>query len=190
MATATGVLPEPTQVILMESESLYEVIDGQQREIPPTSTLAGLVASVLAQYLGPFAVQHQLGIVAVEVLFRWAASRPQRRPAIAFVAYDRWPNPTLRGEESAAWQVVPNLAVEVISPTDLAEELLDKIDEYFNAGVELVWVVFPRHRRIYVFDSPTQVRILTDADELNGGEIVPGFRLSIATLFAPLDRPQ
>ena len=82
-----------------------------------------------------------------------------------------------------AWDVAPDLAVEVVSPTDLAEELMDKVAEYFQAGVRLVWVVYPRLRLIHVYESLTQVRGLTAADELDGGAVLPGFRTPVAALF-------
>ena len=77
-----------------------------------------------------------------------------------------------------AWDVVPDLAIEVVSPNDFAEELLEKIDEYFRAGVQLAWVVFPRQRLIYVYESLTQIRVLTAADVLDGGTVVHRFPLA------------
>jgi Uma2 family endonuclease len=82
-----------------------------------------------------------------------------------------------------AWDVVPDLAVEVISPHDLAEEILQKVVEYFQAGVRLVWIVYPQQRLVYVHESLTQVRCLTQTEELDGGAVLPGFRLPLANLF-------
>jgi Uma2 family endonuclease len=89
------------------------------------------------------------------------------------------------------WDVVPDLAVEVISPSDLVYDLIQKIAEYFEAGVRLVWVVYPPQRLVYVYESLTRARILTVADELEGGAVLPGFRLPVANLFpevAPSER--
>jgi Uma2 family endonuclease len=69
-------------------------------------------------------------------------------------------------------------------------EVADTLLDYFNAGIVLVWVIYPRHRWIYVYRSPTDVRVLTEADELDGDAAIPGFRLKIADLFAALVRPQ
>ena len=82
-----------------------------------------------------------------------------------------------------AWEVVPNLAVEVVSASNSAEEILGKIREYFQVGVELVWVVYPTEEQIYVYESPTQLRILKKDQELAGGNVLPGFCLPIAVLF-------
>jgi Uma2 family endonuclease len=73
--------------------------------------------------------------------------------------------------------------VEVVSPSDLAEEIMERIDEYFAAGTKLVWIVYPTQRLLYIYESPRQVRILGEADELDGGLVLPDFRIPIASLF-------
>jgi Uma2 family endonuclease len=98
------------------------------------------------------------------------------------VSYARWPKskpiPTTN-----AWDVLPELCIEVVSPNDLADEIETKVEEYLQAGVRLVWVVYPRHERVYVYDSATQLRRLTRADTLDGGSVLPGFALPLADLF-------
>ena len=96
--------------------------------------------------------------------------------------YDRW-SPQQRVPRTEAWEVVPNLVVEVVSPTDRAEDLMDKVAEYLCAGVECVWVVFPSQEQIHVYESPTSVRILTRTDVLRGGPVLPHFQLPVAALF-------
>ncbi|HEX8204273.1 MAG TPA: Uma2 family endonuclease, partial [Isosphaeraceae bacterium] len=107
----------------------------------------------------------------------------QRRPDVAFVSDERWPRRRAVPEEEAAWNVIPDLAVEVVSPTDRDEAGLAKVREYFQAGVRLVWKVYPRERVVHVYESFTTIRVRTRADDLDGGEVVPGFRLPLATLF-------
>ncbi|HEV3256971.1 MAG TPA: Uma2 family endonuclease [Gemmataceae bacterium] len=173
-----------------DGDVLYEVVNGEVREVPPMSRLAALVASVLAQSLGTFASQHKRGLVAVEMLFRLTTDgRRQRRPDVAFVAYERLPDPIFTEDDPPAWDVVPNLAVEVVSPSNTANELLEKTLEYFAAGVQLVWVIYPRHRRVFVYEPPASSRILLEQDELDGGTVLPGFRLSVAALFDALTKP-
>jgi Uma2 family endonuclease len=65
----------------------------------------------------------------------------------------------------------------------LFKDVLAKLREYFRYGVQLVWVIAPEAQQIYVYDSPTQVRILTVRDELTGGEVLPGFRMPLASFF-------
>jgi Uma2 family endonuclease len=173
----------------VDSESLYEIVNGQRRQKPPMGTLAAAIASFLVHYLNAFALPNKHGFAVSEVLFNLRPQHPQRRPDIAFVSYGRWQTPPARTQDPPAWDVVPDLAVEVVRPTNTAVEIEDKIQEYFDAGVELVWVIYPIHRRIYVYESPTQTRILLEKDELDGGKVLPGFRLPMATLFAHLVKP-
>ena len=71
----------------------------------------------------------------------------------------------------------------MVSRTDSVDSIVDKVAEYFHAGVERVWVVFPSQEQVYVYDSPTSVRILTRTDELVGDPISPDFRLPLVELF-------
>jgi Uma2 family endonuclease len=98
------------------------------------------------------------------------------------VSKDRW---ALDREipEVGDWEVIPDLAVEVISPNEVHEDVLMKVNEYFAFGVRTVWVVVPRTREIYVYRTASDVRILTATDELDGGDLLPGFRLPLADLF-------
>jgi Uma2 family endonuclease len=143
----------------------------------------GEIASALCEFLRSYARIHRLGKVVVEVLFDFGRPEvPQRRPDLAFVSSGRWP----RGRqvpETNAWEVVPDLAIEVVSPTNPAEELVRKVIEYFEAGVRQVWVLFPNVRHVYVYDTPTSMRVVAPGGELDSGAILPGFRLALASLF-------
>ena len=77
-----------------------------------------------------------------------------------------------------AWKVIPNLAIEVVSRSNTADEIVGKIHEYFQSGVELVWVVYPEHGEIYVYESPTKVHVLArneikSYDDLRGKKVNP-----------------
>ena len=87
--------------------------------------------------------------------------------------------------DTESWDVVPNLAVEVISPSNTAREILDKVEEYFRVGVERIWVIYPSQRLVYVYASPTDVRIVTEGSELMDESLLPGFRLPLHLLFGP-----
>ena len=184
MATATEFDPEVgVEPPIVEPEKHYEVVNGRVVEEPPLGAHEVWIASMLDQSMGHFATTGCLGRVITEVLFVIDAGRRlRRRPDVAFVSRERWPlNRKIPRE--AAWDVVPDLAVEITSPTDLIDDLRDKIDEYFAAGVRRVWVVYPKPTRIYDYESPTVVRILQAGEELEGGAILPGFRIPLARLF-------
>ncbi len=145
------------------------------------SVNATLVTTALSGHL--FNQTKASGRIATEGLFRLPLPVDRnRRPDIAFVSFDRWPQDRPTGTENA-WDVVPDAAIEVISPNDMIEEVLVKLDEYFRVGVRLAWVVFPQQQLVYVYESYTQIRVLTRADTLDGGAVVPGFRLALSELF-------
>ena len=80
--------------------------------------------------------------------------------------------------------MVPDLAVEVISPSNDATDLEEKLVEYFRFGVRQVWVLHPEHRRLYVHESLRKVSVLNEDDSILGGELFPGLVLPLAELFA------
>lgn len=183
MSSATVLAPIKNKQAT-DDEPLYEIIDGQRVELPPMSYFGGLTGTKLTVKMGIFLETADLGHLAAETLFHLALPRDRnRRPDIAFVSYLRWAKDRQKDKNENAWKVVPNLGVEIVSPTDDAAELLDKIAEYFEAGMELVWVVYPHQSMIYVYETLTEVRGLTRSDVLDGGKVLPGFRLPLQDLF-------
>ena len=174
-------------VLPQDEDILYEVVDDQVVELGPMGAHEIWLATELARHLGNFVRQHQLGRVVQELLFDFTAMvKRKRRPDVAFVSYERWPRQR-SVPHAEAWEVVPNLVGEVISPSDKGNDILDKIAEYFRIGVECVWVIFISQEQVYIYESPTQVRILTRADELYGEPVLPHFRLPLATLFEEIE---
>jgi Uma2 family endonuclease len=164
---------------------LTEFINGEIVEMPPMSFHSGKIASRLAWKLGPFADANGLGTAVIETLFHIPTAEDpgrNRRPDLAFVSYNRWPKDRPESVRENAWDVIPDLAIEVVSPSDKAIELLEKVGEFLEAGVRQVWVVYPRGV-IYVHDSVESVRSIGPAGVLDGGDILPGFRLPLAELF-------
>jgi Uma2 family endonuclease len=182
--------PELFDVATVAEDELYEIVNGRRIKVAPMSAYAAKVASRLSRKLGDLADDRGLGEVIVEGLFRIPLDEDRkrnRRPDVAFVSFERWPAAKPQPQRDNAWDVVPDLAIEVISPTDSFEDVMAKVAEYFRGGVRLVWVVLPVVRRILVFDSPTAIRVVTDTESLDGAEVVPGFLLPLANL---LDPPQ
>lgn len=141
------------------------------------------IASLLVAFLGPFARTQQMGRVVGEMLFVLNRTLGlERRPDVAFVSYQRWPRrrrvPRLR-----SWDVVPELAVEVVSPTNTADGVSIKVKEYFQAGVQLVWVIYPSIEMVHVYEALDRIRVVKRDEELDGGALLPDFRLPLAILF-------
>jgi Uma2 family endonuclease len=158
------------------------VIDGKIVEKPVGATEV-VITSILDQRLGPFASTHRLGRVVAEMVFRIDVAKDlQRRPDVAFVSHARWPY-NRRVPNVAVWDMVPDLAVEVVSPTNTAFEVQRKVHEYFDAGVSRVWIIYPPQREVYVYASTNRIEVLQPGQQLDGGDLLPGFRLPLATLF-------
>jgi len=103
-----------------------------------------------------------------------------RIPDGSFIRSGRLP-----GEESprGEFTIAPDLAIEVVSPNDLVEDLHERINDLLGAGVRLVWVVIPSTRQIFVYRPEGPVTRLSDADELSGEDVVPGFSCPIVAIF-------
>ena len=175
--------PETVKPPLSESGKHYEVVNGQIVEEPPLGAREVNIATILTTLLGHHVMTNKLGRMATEGLFILQSDpRLRRRPDVAFVSTERWPlaRPVPAG---AAWDVIPDLAIEVISPTDRATEVQDKIAEYLRAGVRQVWVVYVGQALMMVYDSPTQIRVLQRADTLDAAAILPGFQVALTEVF-------
>jgi Uma2 family endonuclease len=171
MSTAVAELPD-----------LYEVINGQIVE-QTMSARTSAQASELAYALSAFGKSRRLGKAYTEVLIAMPDRfEHNRRPDVIFVSSQTWPMDRLPPDD-AAWAIVPDLCVEVVSPNDSAHDLRGKINEYFDAGVPMVWVVYPNVEQVEVFTSPKQSRILDRNDTLTGGSILPEFELPLQELF-------
>lgn len=164
-------------------DALWEVVDGQYRELPPRGAYAGVLASRLLCELGGFLHTRDLGKALAHLLFaREPHSLRQYRPALAFVSRQRWP----KGRpwpDTDPTPVVPEVVVEVLGPNDIAEDVTAKVKEYLDLGVLLVWVVYPQLGWLVAFEPQGRCRYLTAEDELDGGAVLPGFRLPLRELF-------
>jgi Uma2 family endonuclease len=167
-------------------EPLFEVIDGLRVELL-VSAQNTYLASRLVIRSGPLVDSRQLGHVVGEMLFDLplVGRSRGRRPDVAFVSFERWPAGQPLPEHGEHWSVAPDLAVEFVSPNDEVEELLDKLRDYFESGVRQVWVVHPRARLVQVFHSLAEVHGFQEPAEVDGGPILPGIRVPVATMLPP-----
>ncbi|MCI0699843.1 MAG: Uma2 family endonuclease [Planctomycetia bacterium] len=183
MTAAEVLTPIPKLVRDDLDHDHYEIIDGVRVELPPMSADSQAIASRLARHLGNYGTAQNIGDAYTEMLFKLPLTKDRnRKPDAAFVPYSRWPKYKPLPSTNA-WDVLPDICIEVVSPNDLADEIETKISEYFQAGVRLVWVVYPRQERLYVYESANQIRRLTRDDTLDGGVVLPGFSLPLSELF-------
>lgn len=177
MATATlnsPVLRDPL------SDELYEVVEGVVVE-KDVSALAIWIANELSLHLAPFARREQLGLFVTEMVFILdVATNRRRRPDLAFVGSAKWTvgrPPPATGD----WAIVPDLAVEVASPSNSFLELIRKMDEYFAHGVTEVWIIVPEQRIVCVYRSPRESIVLRAADSLST-PLLPGWSATVGDL--------
>ena len=172
-----------------DPEPFTEVVDGQLVELPPMGTESVWVVSRIQFRIAAFADEQAPGSVVSEMLFTLRKSPLlRRRPDVAFVSAGRWPldRPIPRDN---GWEVVPDLAVEVVSPTDPIEDVMDRVLDFLAAGSTRVWLVLPKPRQVYVYDGPKSIRVLGLDDELDGEPSLPGFRCPVASIFPPMAGP-
>ena len=105
-----------------------------------------------------------------------------RIPDVSFISWKRLPDRKVPRDPIA--NLAPDLAVEVISKGNTREEMERKLREYFNASIRLAWYVYPERREIHVYTSPEQHTVVSEAETLEGGDVLPGFQLEPARFFA------
>jgi Uma2 family endonuclease len=164
---------------------LCELVDGVLVE-KAMGFRASWLAATLIIILGNFVRPRNLGLVtAPDGMVRLAAGLV-RIPDVAFVSWNRLPDrhvPT-----APIPTLAPDLAVEVLSTGNTAQEMARKCREYFAAGVRLVWLIEPETRTVTVHTTPEHSTVLREEDTLTGEVVLPGFALPVRELFAELDR--
>ena len=166
-------------------ERLCELVDGVLVE-KTMGYYESYIAATLIRRLGNFVVAHDLGIVAGADGMMRLAPGLVRIPDVSFVS---WEKPSGRRlPRQAIPDLVPDLAVEVLSEGNTPREMARKLDEYFSLGVRLVWLVDYRTRSAAVFTSKDQSVRLSEDESLDGAAVLPGFTLSLRELFEKLDQ--
>jgi Uma2 family endonuclease len=168
--------------IQAETGRSYELIDGMLVEMAPTSGLHGAVETTIGALLWNYVRQHKLGRVLVgEVGFYVRGNAHTVRGAdIAFIRAEKVPP---EGLPSGFLHIVPDLVVEVVSPSDRSEALAEKVAEWLRFGVETVWLVYPSARSVHVYTDLHGSRIFSGAERLEGSGALAGFSVPVQALF-------
>lgn len=164
---------------------LCELEDGILVE-KPMGWYESLLAVLISTELNTFVTRRNLGKVlgadgTVKIL-----PGIVKIPDVSFISWKRWPRTRLLRRPIPA--LVPDLVVEVLSETNTPHEMESKRQRYFDAGVRLVWYIDPATRGADAYTSPCDVTHVEPSGDLDGGEVLPGFRLSLANLFEIADR--
>ena len=164
-----------------QENRLFELFDGVLLE-KTMGFYESYLAALLGQFLGAFVRDHDLGIVAGADGMLKLCQGQVRIPDVSYVSWNKLPG--RRVPLAPIPQLVPDLAIEVISKHNTEREMSRKLGEYFDAGMRAVWYVYPSTRTIRVFHSLAQHEDVTEFEMLQGGEVLPGFQLRLAELFA------
>jgi len=162
-------------------DRLYELVDGILVE-KTVGTYEAYLALLLGRLLGNFVADRKLGIVLGADGMMRLAPELVRIPDVSFISWDRLPGRKI--PRTAVANLAPDLAVEVISKGNTQQEMDRKLVDYFTAGVRLVWYVYPVAREVRVYTAPDRFTVLQQDQTLDGGELLPGFRLVLRDFFA------
>jgi Uma2 family endonuclease len=175
---------EDVERIRCQEDRLYELIDGVLVE-KAVSDKSSMLAAELIRLLGNFVHSMKLGwILAPDGYFR-LFGRVMRAPDVSFSRRDQRAGG--RPLDHGYSRTAPALAVEVFSPGNTVRELEQKRAEFFKAGTEMFWIVYPEQEEIVVATPTTDPRTLRRDDILDGGAVLPGFSLRVGDLFAAIE---
>jgi Uma2 family endonuclease len=164
-----------------------ELVRGELRVTPPPGAPHGVAAINLILLLGVHAREREFGRVfgdgfGYELL---RLPRTVRVPDGSFVRADRLPE---AGIGPGLLKFAPDLAIEVLSPSETASELEEKLDDYLVSGTLLIWVVDPVRRTVMIVSADAPVRWLREGDTLDGGGVIPGFACAVSDIFEGIAR--
>lgn len=164
-----------------------ELVRGRVVREPRPGARHGWLVQKLFGALQPHVEQRGLGIVVNETGFLLSVDPPTvRGPDLAVIRSENLPREDI---PEGFWTRAPDLAIEVLSPSNSAIEMREKVLDYLAAGTPLVWVVDPHTRTVAVHGARYESCLLTVEDDLEGGEVLPGLRIALADLFAPYRPP-
>jgi len=183
MSTEVKLMSADELLVLPENGFRYELVEGELKKMSLGEHDHGRVIIQLSVPLASHVREHRWGVVFAAGTGFKLTSTPDTvlAPDIAFVAQQRVDDV---GDTPGYWLGPPDLAVEITSPTDTVYEVEGKVGEWLEVGTRAVWVVSPKLRNVTVYRSLTDISILTEKGTLDGGDVVPGFQIPVAEIFA------
>ncbi|MBI3262367.1 MAG: Uma2 family endonuclease [Acidobacteria bacterium] len=158
----------------------YELVRGRVIKMGLAGFPHGKIAVHLGSLLDQYVRAHKLGAVAVDLGCHLERDPDTvRGPDISFIRAEQIP----RTDPEGFWRGGPDLTVEIRSPGDTLPEIETKVDEYLSHGVRLVWAVDSRRKTVTVYRPLTPPRTLTVDEDLDGGDVLPGFRCRVREIF-------
>ncbi len=169
---------------LSEPDGKYELVDGRIVEMAPPGGIHGRVTARISSRLQEHVRQHGGGEVLVGdvgfVLHLPADPERVRGPDVAFVSRERLPEGRV---PEGFLQGAPDLAVEVLSPSDTSVDVQQRVRDFLEGGARLVWVMAPQARTVTVYRADGSARLLKDQEALDGEDVLPGLTISLGEVF-------
>lgn len=180
MSSATRLLTIEEFLQLPNHEHL-ELVRGEVVKIMPPSKDHGFIAGMIVTLLNIWIRQGAHGRAGVESGFLLSRNpETVRGPDVYFVSEEKI---MVDSNSGAFWTLAPDLAVEVVSPSETAEDIRDKVHDFLTAGTPLVWVVYPRTREVVVHTSDNLSRTYANDDQLEFPDMLPGFSCNVSEIF-------
>lgn len=166
--------------------SLCELIDGVLVE-KVMASFESILAGILLQLLNNYLEKRPIGIVLAPDGPVRLLPRRMRIPDVSFISWGRFPNRKL--PDTPVYEVAPDLVVEILSQGNTEGEMSLKLQEYFEAGVRLVWYIDPPTRTARIFTAVGHMEVIDENGLLEGRDVLPGFQLRLGELFERVPRP-
>ena len=164
------------------TDKRLELVKGALRELAPANFEHGLVAGKLQVLVGQYVMSQRLGyVVAAETGFVLSEQPATvRAPDMAYVSRER----VMESHIERFADFAPDLVAEVVSPSDTFSSVAEKVEDWLNAGVRLVWVIDPATKTVRVHRAGQPTQVLHEQDTLSGEDVLPGFACKVSELFA------
>jgi Uma2 family endonuclease len=177
----TQIPPPITPDDLLKLDGLCELVDGEILEKGTMGFRSGVSTFRLALRLGEFLDGKEIGAASCETTFQCFPQKPSqvRRPDISFIVAARLGDVP----DDSHVPIRPDLVVEVVSPSDRINDLEDRLADFRSVGVPLIWIVYPHSRIVRIFRPGERIEELTEAEELRGESILPGFSAALRDIF-------
>ncbi len=182
MATTARLMTAEELLEMPDDGHIYELVRGDLVKMAAAKNYHGEIAAYVTGSLVPHVRRNRLGKVYIADVGFVLARDPDhvRIPDVGFVKRE---NIERIGRPDSLWPEPPDLAIEVVSPSDRYSDVQEKVINYLEAGTLLVIVLDSRVRTAAVYRSPTDITILTEADTLDGGDVVPGWSMPVSEIF-------
>lgn len=185
ISTENKIWTDEEFVALPDDGHRYELVNGELVDMGNSGMEHGYIACILTIALGGYVRANKLGAICDSSTAFTHKNGNKRSPDFSFVAKNRLQG--LSRPPRGFFQGSPDLAVEILSPSNTVEEIHDKIVEYFENDTRLVWVIHPDEKYVLVYHAPEPDRLLRSQDTLEGESVVAGFSMAVADLFEAWD---